>query len=155
MRGHSNLYNAIQMQKTTMFLLLSMLIAVAAFNVVSNLVMTVDDNKSQIAILRTLGASPADIRIIFVLHGLFVGVFGVVLGLVVGLVLTSSLSTLFVGVTSFFGLNLMGEYFIRYLPTEVLAADIIYLSAISLAICLIATLYPASKAANARSSRPD
>ena len=149
MRRNGNLYDAIKTQKATMFLLLLILVAVAAFNVVSNLVMMVDDNTSEIAILRTLGASPKDLRVIFMLHGFMVGLSGVVLGLLAGLAFTAVISPLFTMVTNFFGLNLMSEYFIRYLPTHVIAGDLLTISGISMLICLIATIYPASRAANA------
>ena len=148
MRRHGNLYEAIQTQKATLFFLLMILISVAAFNVVSNLVMTVDDNKSEIAILRTMGASPHDIRLIFTLHGMMVGMIGLALGVLLGLALTLSLSSLFLSVSDFFGLNLMGEYFIRYLPTDIQIADILTISGVCLVISMFATLYPASKAAN-------
>jgi lipoprotein-releasing system permease protein len=149
MRRNGSLYDAIGTQKATMFLLLMILVAVAAFNVVSNLVMTVDDNRSGIAILRTMGASPRDIRSVFLLHGLFVGLSGLVLGLVLGILLTISLSPLYAMVSDIFGLSLMKEYFIRYLPTEILLTDIALIFTVTVFICLIATLYPASRAAGA------
>ena len=149
MRRYGNLYDAIGTQKATMFLLLIILVAVAAFNIVSNLVMTVDENRSGIAILRTLGASPFDLRLVFMVHGMLVGVFGVLLGVASGVLLTLSLSTLYRVVSDWFSLNLMSEYFIRQLPTEILMSDITYISVVSLIICLVATIYPATRAANA------
>ena len=120
MRQNGSLYNAIGTQKATLFLLLFVLVAVAVFNVVSNLVMTVDDNRSEIAILRTMGASPGDLRWIFILHGLMVGVVGLLIGLLLGLALTLSLGNIYSVLTQWFQLTLMQEYFIRYLPTEIL-----------------------------------
>ena len=149
MRRNGNLYEAIRTQKTTLFLLLLILVVVAAFNLISNLVMTVDDNRSSIAILRTLGASPTDIRFIFAVHGLAVGMIGLASGILLGLLLTSMVSVLFSSVTSFFGLNLMQAYFIRYLPTEVQLTDIAAIASISLLICGLMTIYPASRAASA------
>lgn len=149
MRRHGNLYEAIRTQKATMFLLLLILVAVAAFNVVSNLVMTVDDNRPQIAVLRTLGASPGDLRVIFILHGFMVGVSGVLLGIVVGLGFTAIIGPAFSLLTRLLDLNLMSEYFIRYLPTEVLFADITAIAVVSMVICVSATIYPASRAATA------
>ncbi len=149
MRRYGNLYDAIQTQKTTLFLLLIILVAVAAFNVVSNLVLTVDDNRPGIAILRTLGASSSDLRLIFLIHGLAVGVIGILLGVLIGVLLTLSLSSIYVAVSELFSLNLMSEYFVRHLPTEIMFSDIGYISAVSLVICLLATLYPASRAAAA------
>lgn len=146
---YGNLYNAILTQKSTMFLLLLMLVAVAAFNVISNLVMTVDDKRADIAILRTLGASPREIMSIFVIHGGLVGTIGVAVGVVVGVLAASYVSELYRFVNSTFSLGLMNEYFIHYLPSEVLARDVATVSIMSLAICLLATLYPAYRASAA------
>ncbi len=147
MRQNGSLYNAIGTQKATLFLLLLVLVAVAVFNVVSNLVMTVDDNRSEIAILRTMGASPGDLRWIFILHGLMVGVVGLLIGLLMGLALTLSLGNIYAVLTQWFQLTLMQEYFIRYLPTEILIEDLAIISAVSLVISFLATIYPASRAA--------
>ncbi len=148
MSRHGNLYDAIQMQKTTMFLLLLMLVAVAAFNVVSNLMMTVRDKQADIAILRTIGASPGAIRTVFIIHGFLVGVVGVSLGILIGTLTATWLGDLYASVDRFFGLGLMDEYFIQYLPTRVLGSDILVITMVSLMICLLATIYPASSAAS-------
>ncbi|MEX0941752.1 MAG: lipoprotein-releasing ABC transporter permease subunit [Pseudomonadales bacterium] len=148
MQSHGNLYGAIQVQKSTMFLLLLMLVAVAAFNVVSNLVMTVDDKRSDIAILRTLGASPRSILSIFIIHGALVGAVGVTIGLGVGVAAASYLTEIYQSIDSVFSLGLMDEYFIHYLPSEVLVTDVVTVAIVSFVICLAATLYPALKAAN-------
>jgi lipoprotein-releasing system permease protein len=147
MRQNGSLYNAIGTQKATLFLLLLVLVAVAVFNVVSNLVMTVDDNRSEIAILRTMGASPGDLRWIFIMHGLMVGVVGLLIGLLMGLALTLSLGNIYAVLTQWFQLTLMQEYFIRYLPTEILIEDLAIISVVSLVISFLATIYPASRAA--------
>lgn len=149
-RRYGNLYDAIQVQKSTMFLLLLILVAVAAFNVVSNLVMTVDDKRGDIAILRTIGASPGSILSVFIMHGALVGAIGVATGLLVGVLVTSSLSDIYVFVDGALGLGLMDEYFVHYLPTEILVSDIVTIGIVSMVICLIATLYPALKAARSR-----
>jgi len=149
MRQNGNLYDAIGTQKATMFLLLMLLVMVAMFNVVSNLVMTVDDNRSEIAILRTMGATPRDLRFVFMVHGMVVGIVGLVLGLLLGLALTWSIAQLYEVVSSAFELNLMKEYFIRYLPVEVQAGDVLMISVASLLVSLFATLYPAGRAAGA------
>jgi lipoprotein-releasing system permease protein len=137
------------MQKTTMFLLLLLLVAVAAFNVVSNLMMTVQDKYSDIAILRTIGASPGSIRAIFIMHGCLVGVLGITIGLVLGALLANWLGDIYGFIDESFGLGIMDEYFIQYLPTRLLAGDIVVVATVSFAICLAATIYPASKAAAA------
>ena len=132
-----------------MFLLLMVLVAVAAFNLVSNLVMTVDDNQSEVAILKTMGATERDILIVFTSHGLMVCVFGLLLGLIGGIALTSSLSGLYNSLSEAMNLNLMSEYFIRYLPTDIRLEDLGLIGLVSLIICFVATIYPALKAAKA------
>ncbi len=149
MRQNGNLYDAIGTQKATLFLLLMLLVAVAMFNVVSNLVMTVDENRSEIAILRTMGATAGDLKVIFLLHGLVVGFFGLLLGLLLGFLMTFGLSAGYELIATSFQVNLMQEYFIRYLPTEILLDDVLMISAASLSVSVLATLYPASRAANA------
>ncbi len=149
MRRHGNLYDAIQMQKTTMFLLLLMLVAVAAFNVVSNLMMTVQDKRSDIAILRTMGASPSSIRRIFILHGIFVGIIGITIGILLGSLVAIWLGDIYLFIDDKLGLGLMDEYFIQYLPTRVLMADLLVIAVVSFLICLVATIYPATRAAKA------
>lgn len=147
MNRYGSLYNAIAVQKSTMFLLLMMLVAVAAFNVVSNLVMTVDDKRGDIAILRTLGASPGGILRIFIMHGALVGAIGVAIGVAVGVTLATWVSELYRAVDKTLSLGLMDEYFIHYLPSEVRASDVLTVTLVSMLICLLATLYPAWKAA--------
>lgn len=147
MRRYGNLYDAIALQKTTMFLLLLMLIAVAAFNVVSNLIMTVDDKRGDIAILRTVGASPREIMAVFLIHGAMVGAIGVAAGLLLGSVLSVFIGDLFSVLESVAGGGLMDEYFIQYLPSELLVSDLVAVGTVSLFICLLATLYPAWRAA--------
>ena len=149
MRRHGNLYDAIQMQKTTMFLLLLMLVAVAAFNVVSNLMMTVQDKSADIAILRTIGASPGSIMIIFIVHGCIVGITGITIGIILGAIVATWLGDIYEFIEERFGLGIMDEYFIQYLPTHLLASDIAVIALVSFGICLVATIYPASRAAAA------
>ncbi len=146
MRRFGNLYDAIQLQKTTMFLLLMMLIAVAAFNVVSNLIMTVDEKKSDIAILRTMGASPGAIMLVFVIHGALIGALGIGAGIVLGSVIALRIGDLFPLLERMLGTGLMEEYFIQYLPSQLLLSDVLLVGGISLLICLVATLYPAWRA---------
>lgn len=147
---HGNLYNAILMQKSTMFLLLFLLIAVAAFNVISNLIMTVNEKQVDIAILKTLGATSTAILLVFMLHGAMVGFLGVLIGLVLGLAAAywaSDFSTL---LESELDLGLMDEYFIHYLPSEILLSDVVIVALVSFLICVCASIYPALKAASSR-----
>jgi len=149
MRQNGNLYDAIGTQKATLFLLVMILVAVAIFNVVSNLVMTVDDNRSEIAILKTMGASPLDINLIFIFHGLMVGLIGLVSGLILGVLLTLSISSFYNVISELFELNLMSEYFIRYLPTDIQWFDLVVIIVVCMGISLLATIYPAARAAAA------
>ncbi len=149
MKRHGNLYDAIQMQKTTMFLLLLILVGVAAFNVVSNLMMVVQDKRADIAILRTIGASPTSVRTIFIVHGCIIGLVGVSTGIVSGVLLSHALGDIYGFLDAVFELGLMDEYFIQYLPVEVRFADMALVAMLSFTICVMATIYPASRAANA------
>lgn len=149
MRQNGNLYDAIGTQKATLFLLLLILVAVATFNVVSNLVMTVDGNRGEIAILKTMGASPLDLSVIFMIHGVLVGAIGLMLGLGFGALLTVSLSWIYTTLSNVFSLELMNEYFVHYLPTEIQALDVLLITMVCLVISLLATLYPAWRAAMA------
>lgn len=147
LRRHGNLYNAIQTQKTTLFLLLLMLVAVAAFNLISNLVMIVNQRKGDIAIFRTMGASKSEIMQIFVWHGFTIGLLGISLGLFIGCLLSWFITPIYSTLDSLLGLGLMDEYFIHYLPSQILAADLFLIGGVSAVICLIAATYPALAAA--------
>lgn len=143
LRRHGNLYSAIQTQKTTLFLLLLMLVAVAAFNLISNLVMIVNQRKTDIAIFRTMGASRGSVLQIFVWHGFFIGLVGIVLGLVIGSMLASFITPIYATLDGLFNLHLMDEYFIHYLPSQILVSDLVMVGGVSAIICFLATLYPA------------
>ncbi len=147
MRMYGNLYEAIRMQKTTMFLLLILIIAVAAFNVVSSLIMMVAEKKGEIAILRTLGAAPTTVMGIFIFYGTVIGFLGAVVGVVCGVSLAMLVSDLFKWLDSLTQVDIMNQYFIKYLPSEVLASDVLLIAISTLFICFLATLYPAYKAA--------
>lgn len=147
MRAYGNLYEAIQMQKTTMFLLLILVVAVAAFNVVSSLIMMVSDKKGDIAILRTLGASSNTIMGIFIFYGTMIGVAGVIVGVSVGLLVATWIGDVFSWFDELTQLEIMNQYFINYLPSQIMVADVATISAITLVICFVATLYPAYRAA--------
>ena len=147
MRMYGNLYEAIRMQKTTMFLLLMLIIAVAAFNVVSSLIMMVAEKKGEIAILRTLGASPATIMGIFVIYGTVIGFLGAVIGVVCGVCFAALVSDLFKWLDSLTQVDIMNQYFIKYLPSEILVSDVLLIAISTLLVCFLATLYPAYKAA--------
>jgi lipoprotein-releasing system permease protein len=143
-------FEAIKLEKTMMFLILTLLVAVAAFNLVSTLVMTVTDKKSDIAILRTLGAKPSTILRIFMIQGMIIGIIGTVLGVIGGIVLSLNATTIVSLLEKVFHVQLLSSdvYYVNYLPSHLLYTDVWHVCIISLILCLIATIYPAFKAAN-------
>lgn len=152
MRTHGTLYHAIGVQKTTMFVLLSFLVAVAAFNLVSTLVMVVDQRSGDVAIMRTLGSDTATVVGAFVFLGATLGAFGVGAGLLVGSGLTLALPSIYAWVTDTFGLDLMNQYFVSYLPVEIRLQDLLGISVTALVLCVLSTFYPALRAAGLRPS---
>jgi len=147
-RQHANFFRAVQMEKTVMFVILLLIVAVAAFNIVSTLVMMVTDKESDIAILRTLGASPASIMGIFIVQGALIGVIGTLLGTVGGVALALNVETLVPAIEKLFSIQFLAAdvYYISDLPSDMRIADVIKISTVSLIISLIATLYPAWRA---------
>jgi lipoprotein-releasing system permease protein len=147
-RQHANFFRAVQMEKTVMFVILFLIVAVAAFNIVSTLVMMVTDKESDIAILRTLGTSPASIMGIFIVQGTLIGVIGTLLGTVGGVALALNVETLVPAIEQLFSIQFLAAdvYYISDLPSDMRIADVITISSTSLVISLIATLYPAWRA---------
>ena len=150
MRSYGNLYQAIIIQKQTMFILLSFLIAVAAFNLVSGLFMVGKQRSGDIAILATLGVPRRTFVAAFGLLGLLLGGVGILLGLLAGVGIASVLPGLFESLSSRFGLELMTEYFVRYLPVEVRAGDLVGIALVSLLLAGISAIYPALSLARLR-----
>lgn len=144
---HGNLFSAIQMEKAMVSLLLFLIVLVAAFNIVSSLVMVVTDKKSDIAILRTLGASPATITKIFMVQGTVIGVIGTVAGAILGIIMAIGISSAVGWISSVFGLNLFDAYFINYLPSYLKWQDVVTIVSLSLVLSFLATIYPALRAA--------
>ncbi|MHA3082919.1 lipoprotein-releasing ABC transporter permease subunit [Acinetobacter sp. ANC 5383] len=144
---HGNLFSAIQMEKSMVSLLLFLIVLVAAFNIVSSLVMVVTDKKSDIAILRTLGASPATITRIFMVQGTIIGVIGTFSGAVLGVILASSISTVIDWLNTRLGWHLFDAYFINYLPSYLRWQDVAVIVVVSLVLSFLATIYPALRAA--------
>ncbi len=143
---HGNLFSAIQMEKAMVSLLLFLIVLVAAFNIVSSLVMVVTDKKADIAILRTLGASPSTITKIFMVQGTVIGVIGTVAGAVLGVVFATSISGLIGWLNTTLGLNLFDAYFINYLPSYLRWQDVAVIVSLSLLLSFLATIYPALRA---------
>ncbi|MBV6573955.1 FtsX-like permease family protein, partial [Acinetobacter baumannii] len=140
---HGNLFNAIQMEKTLVGLLLVLIIVVAAFNIVSSLVMVVTDKKSDIAILRTLGASPSMITKIFMVQGTVIGVIGTVAGTVLGVILALTISDIISWFNNVLGLNLFDAYFVHYLPAYLSCQDVTMCVIVSLLLILLEHIFPA------------
>ena len=145
-RTHGNLYQAIALQKVTMFVLLSFLVGVAAFNLVSTLVLVVAERRSDVAILQTLGGSPRTVLVAFLTLGGVIGALGAVIGLIAGLAACAVLPELFGWVNEGTDRELMSQYFINDLPVDVRLVDIANVLLISFVLCVISTLYPAYRA---------
>ncbi len=148
-RRHVNFFRSIQITKSILFVILLMVVAVAAFNIVSTLVMVVKDKQSDIAILRTIGARPMSILKIFVTQGSIVGVVGTFVGVVCGVLLALNLESIIGGLESVLGIKFLAAdvYFISDLPSELKSSDVVLIAAIALVLALISTLYPAWVAA--------
>jgi len=147
-RTQGNLFEAIQLEKTMIALLLTLIIAVAAFNIVSTLVMVVTDKRADIAILKTIGLSPRGVMSIFVVQGTLVGVTGTVFGVILGVPLALSITEILALMESVFGFYLFNPsaYFISDLPSELRWSDVGLVITLSIGLSLVATLYPALKA---------
>jgi lipoprotein-releasing system permease protein len=148
-RRHVNFFRSIQITKSILFVILLMVVAVAAFNIVSTLVMVVKDKQSDIAILRTVGAKPGTILRIFITQGSIVGVVGTLAGVLLGVVFTLNLESIVGFAEATFGIKFLAAdvYFISDLPAELRIQDVLQISGIALVLALLSTLYPAWQAA--------
>lgn len=146
---YGNIYENIRLSKTLVGLLLSLLVAVAAFNVVVSLVMVVKDKQGDIAILRTMGTSLESIRNIFLVQGFTIGLMGTTFGLVLGIILALTISDLVVGLEAMLGLQFLSAdiYPVNYLPSQIQLNDILLVCGLSLFLTMLATLLPARSAA--------
>ncbi|KAB2321221.1 lipoprotein-releasing ABC transporter permease subunit [Betaproteobacteria bacterium SCN1] len=147
-QSHANFFRAVAIEKRMMFLILLLIVAVAAFNIVSTLVMAVTDKQADIAILRTLGARPGSIMKIFVVQGAFIGVFGTLLGLASGVALALNLETVVPVIERIAGVDLFPAdvYYISKLPSKLVWGDVAVITGVSLLISFVATLYPSWRA---------
>lgn len=150
-RQHANIFRSIAITKGIMFVLLSLVIAVAAFNIVSTLVMVVREKRGDIAILRSVGTSPRGVMSIFATQGTAIGVVGTTFGLLLGLAVMRFLDTVVKAIESAFGIDLLPEevYFIAELPTRARLDETLQICAVTLLLAVAATVYPALKAARA------
>jgi lipoprotein-releasing system permease protein len=147
-RQNRTWFAAVQLEKRMMFIILTLIVAVAAFNLVSTLVMTVTDKRADIAILRTLGASPRSIMGIFVVQGAMVGVIGTLSGLALGLLVAFHIDTLVPALERLVGARFLPQdiYLISRMPSDPQSGDILPIALISLVLAFVATLYPSWRA---------
>jgi lipoprotein-releasing system permease protein len=147
-RTNRNWYEAVQLEKRMMFIILTLIVAVAAFNLVSMLVMTVTDKRADIAILRTLGASPRSIMGIFIVQGAASGIIGTLGGVALGLAVAFNIDVIVPAIERALGVAFLpgSIYLISRMPSEPLAADIVPIVVIALALAFVATLYPSWRA---------
>jgi len=147
-RQNRTWFAAVQLEKRMMFIILTLIVAVAAFNLVSTLVMTVTDKRADIAILRTLGASPRSIMGVFVVQGAMVGVIGTLSGLALGLLVAFNIDTLVPALERLLGATFLPQdiYLISRMPSDPQSTDIVPIAVISLVLAFVATLYPSWRA---------
>ncbi len=147
-RQHANYFRAIQIEKRMLSLILALIIAVAAFNIVSTLVMAVTDKQSDIAILRTLGANPRSIMKIFVVQGTFIGVAGTALGVIGGVLLAYNVGDVVAFIEWVFNVQFLSRevYYISTIPSDPQLADIATVAIVSFVLSLLATIYPSYRA---------
>jgi lipoprotein-releasing system permease protein len=147
-RVHSSFFRSIEMTKSMLFVILLMLIAVAAFNIVATLVMIVKEKQGDIAILRTIGAGPRNVLAAFLIQGGLIGVIGVGAGVVLGTLVAMRLEWLVHGLERLTGIRFLDErvYYMRDLPATVEPLDLLRIAAVALLLCGLATLYPAWRA---------
>ncbi|MCE1249218.1 MAG: FtsX-like permease family protein, partial [Comamonadaceae bacterium] len=143
-------FAAVQVEKRMMFIILTLIVAVAAFNLVSTLVMTVQDKRADIAILRTLGASPASIMAVFVVQGAMVGVIGTLAGLLLGLAVACNIDVIVPAIEQALHTRFLPQdiYLISQMPSDPQASDIVPIGLISLLLAFVATLYPSWRASS-------
>jgi lipoprotein-releasing system permease protein len=151
-RENRNWFAAVQIEKRMMFIILMLIIAVAAFNLVSMLVMTVTDKQSDIAILRTLGAPPSSIMKIFMVQGSAVGLLGTFAGVALGILIALNVRSVSAFIESLLGFQILpsGVYFISYLPSDLHWQDVTFIAVVSSVLALLATIYPSWRASKTR-----
>ncbi len=149
---NKNYFAAVKTEKTMMFIILTLIVAVAAFNLVSTLVMTVTDKQADIAILRTLGASPASIMKIFMIQGGITGLVGTGLGVLFGVLVAHNIDVIVPWIEHTMGVAFLPKelYFITTLPSDLRSADVLQISGIAVVLAFVATLYPSWRAARVK-----
>jgi len=147
-KENANLYHSLKMEKTVMGILLSLIVAMGAFNLVSSQVMLVTDKQADIAILRTLGLSPGGVMQVFMVQGSLIGFMGTCMGVIGGIVLTLNLERILGAIEAIFSVKLLPEdvYYITGLPTDMQTQDVVVITVVALLMSFLATLYPAWRA---------
>ncbi len=147
-RSHANFFRAVEIEKRVMFIILTLIVAVAAFNIVSTLVMLVTDKNADIAILRTLGAAPGSIMQIFIVQGALIGVVGTLAGVVLGVLLGLNVDTVVPAIERLLGFKFLAKdvYYLSDLPSDVQLRDVLTIGLVSLVLSFVATLYPSWRA---------
>ena len=147
-RSHANYFRAVQIEKRMMSIILSLIVAVAAFNIVSTLVMAVTDKQSDIAILRTLGASPGGIMQIFMVQGALIGVIGTLIGVAGGIALALNIDVVVPWLEQLLNVKFLSRevYYITDLPSDPQRGDVVAIALVSLALSFLATIYPSWRA---------
>ena len=148
-RSHANFFRAVQIEKNMMFIILSLIVAVAAFNIVSTLVMAVTDKQADIAILRTLGATPRSILLVFMVQGSLIGLIGLALGVAGGVALALNVDVVVPLIERLLGTQFLSKdvYYISQLPSELQWGDVVTVTGVALVLALLATIYPSLRAA--------
>jgi lipoprotein-releasing system permease protein len=148
-RRQANFFRSIQVTRSIMLVVLLLVVGVAAFNIVSTLVMVVKEKQGDIAILRTLGASPREILGVFMVQGTAIGIIGTVAGLVLGILLALNLTAIVHGLEALLGITLVDArvYFIGDLPADIRAVDVVTVAVTALALGVLSTVFPAWRAA--------
>jgi lipoprotein-releasing system permease protein len=151
-RSHANFFRAVQIEKNVMFIILLLIVAVAAFNIVSTLVMAVTDKQPDIAILRTLGASPSSIMKIFMVQGALIGVIGTLIGVAGGVLLALNIDVVVPFLERLLNVQFLSKevYYISELPSDLQRRDVLTIAGVSLVLSLLATLYPSWRASRVR-----
>ncbi|MEZ5540768.1 MAG: lipoprotein-releasing ABC transporter permease subunit [Pseudomonadota bacterium] len=148
-RKHANFFRAVKTEKRVMFIILTLIVAVAAFNIVSTLIMVVTDKRADIAILRTLGVTPGSVMTIFIIQGVVIGVLGTALGVAGGVGLALNIETIVPAIERLFKVQFLAAdvYYISEVPSELHWGDVWVMASVALLLSLLATLYPAWRAA--------
>ena len=146
---HRNFFRALKTEKIVMFIILALIVAVAAFNIISTLVMMVVDKQADIAVLRTMGASPRSIMKIFMIQGTLIGLFGMILGDIFGIWLANQIDVIVKKIEQIFDVDVLpcDVYYVCDFPSDMHWNDVIYISVVTFLLCLFATIYPAMRAA--------